>query len=121
MSKLEDKIIAALQEKDIKLELQKPVPINEYPWKTKRSKTSPKSDIYLVDFDLYIEVKGFMTIEAMSKLAYLSNQNFKYYIFQGTEFEWNPVLETSLTAQKDDKESKIKHNTGLKIIGLRGT
>lgn len=33
-----------------------------------------------------------MTYRAVSKLSYLSRQNFRYYIFQGTESEWNPYL-----------------------------
>lgn len=108
MSKIENKIIDELIKNNLKIETQKPVPINDYPWKTKFSKTPPKSDIYIVDYDLYIEVKGFMTIQAMSKLAYLSNQKFKYYIFQGTEYEWNPYIGTKLNENKKEFESKQK-------------
>jgi len=97
MSKLEKKIQDELTRNRINFEIQKPVPIDNYPWQTSRSKTSPKCDIYLVDFDLYIEVKGFMTYMAVSKLSFLSRQNFKYYIFQGTEPQWNPTLHYYLT------------------------
>jgi len=97
MSKLEKKIQDELTRNRINFEIQKPVPIDNYPWQTSRSKTSPKCDIYLVDFDLYIEVKGFMTYMAVSKLSFLSRQNFKYYIFQGTEPQWNPTLHSYLT------------------------
>jgi len=109
MSKLELKIQEELLRNGIKFETHKPVPIDNYPWQTSRSKTSPKCDIYLTDFDLYIEVKGFMTYQAVSKLSYLSRQNFKYYIFQGTEPQWNPTIDTYLNFFKisTEKETKI--------------
>ena len=96
MSKIEQHIISELAKHNINMEFQKPVPIDDYPWKTSLSRSAPKCDIYLVDYDLYIEVKGFMTIEAMSKLAFLSNQSYKYYIFHATEFDWNPYLDSNI-------------------------
>lgn len=99
MSNLESRILDALKKNNIDYEVQIPVPINEYPWKTIRSKTPPKSDIYLPKFDLYVEVKGFMTYQAVSKLAYLSKQKFHYYIFQGTEPQWDPSIETYLSKE----------------------
>lgn len=105
MSKLEDKILAGLSNNSIDFEVQIPVPLDNYPWKTHRTKTSPKSDIYLPKFDLYVEVKGFMTYRAVSKLSYLSRQNFRYYIFQGTESEWNPYLESYL--EKENQQNLI--------------
>ena len=97
MSILEQQIQNELTKHKIKFELHKPVPLDKYPWKTDRSKTSPKCDIYLTDLDLYIEVKGFMTYQAVSKLSFLSRQNFNYYIFQGTEPEWNPFIGTYIS------------------------
>ena len=96
MSKLEERIQSELKRNHIEYEIQKPVPLDIYPWKTSRSMTNPKCDIYLNKFDLYIEVKGFMTYQAVSKLSYLSRQDFKYYIFQGTEHEWNPLIDTNI-------------------------
>lgn len=96
MSKLEERIQNELKINQINFEIQKPVPIENYPWKTNRSFKSPKCDIYLNDFDLYIEIKGFMTYQAVSKLSYLSRQDYKYYIFQGTEPEWNPFISTNI-------------------------
>lgn len=109
MSKLEQKIQEELLRNGINFETHKPVPIDNYPWQTSRSMTSPKCDIYLTDLDLYIEVKGFMTYQAVSKLSYLSRQNFNYYIFQGTESQWNPTIDTYLNFNKFaiDKETKI--------------
>jgi len=109
MSKLELKIQDALLRNGINFETQKPVPIDNYPWKTSRSASSPKCDIYLTEFDLYIEVKGFMTYQAVSKLSYLSRQHFNYYIFQGTETQWNPTIDTYLNISKIEvnQESKI--------------
>jgi hypothetical protein len=50
-----------------------------------------------------------MTYQAVSKLSYLSRQNFNYYIFQGTESQWNPTIDTYLNFNKivKDKETKI--------------
>jgi hypothetical protein len=109
MSKLEQKIQDELLRNGINFETQKPVPIDNYPWQSNRSMTSPRCDIYLTDLDLYIEVKGFMTYQAVSKLSYLSRQNFNYYIFQGTESQWNPTIDTYLNFNKivKDKETKI--------------
>jgi len=126
MSKLEERILNELKKNRIKFETQKPVPIDDYPWKTTRSLTSPKSDIYLNDLDLYIEIKGFMTYQAVSKLSYLSKQNFKYYIFQGTEHEWNPFIETFIekkennTTQRNSEklENNIKHQLD-ELINLK--
>jgi hypothetical protein len=108
MSKLEQKIQDKLALNGIKFEIQKSVPIDSYPWQTSRSKSSPKCDIYLNDFDLYVEVKGFMTYEAVSRLSYLSRQNFKYYIFQGTEPQWDPTIKSFLQKEVINKQSETK-------------
>ncbi len=121
MSKLEQKIQDELARNGIFFETQKPVPIDNYPWQTNRSRTSPKCDIYLIDFDLYIEVKGFMTYQAVSKLSYLSRQNFKYYIFQGTEPQWNPTIDTFLDfadISKNNESKKIRFNINHQIQEL---
>lgn len=109
MSKLEEKIQGELLKNGINFETQKPVPVDNYPWQSSRSLTSPKCDIYLTDLDLYIEVKGFMTYQAVSKLSFLSRQNFNYYIFQGTESQWDPTIDTYVSFNKitRDKETKI--------------
>jgi hypothetical protein len=64
--------------------------------------------------DLYIEIKGFMTYQAVSKLSFLSRQNFRYYIFQGTESQWNPYIDTFLVNNIEvtnpiQVERNIKH------------
>lgn len=126
MSKLEERIQNELKLNKINFETHKPVPLDNYPWKTNRSMTSPKCDIYLTDFDIYIEVKGFMTYQAVSKLSYLSKQDFKYYIFQGTEFEWNPFIDTNITTYNESinlknsakLENNIKHQLD-ELINLK--
>jgi ferritin len=126
MSKLEQRIQNELSSHQIKFELQKAVPIENYPWQTSRSKSAPKCDIYLNDFDLYIEVKGFMTYQAVSKLSYLSRQGFKYYIFQGTEPEWNPSIESNFSFDKNSDilkgsrqvEANIKHQIN-ELVNLK--
>jgi hypothetical protein len=126
MSKLEERIQSELRRNQINFVIQKAIPLDNYPWKTNRSLTSPKCDIYLIDFDLYIEIKGFMTYQAVSKLSYLSRQDFKYYIFQGTESEWDPVIETYITTDNNPTyllksirlESNIKHQLN-ELINLK--
>jgi len=126
MSKLEERIQSELRRNHINFEIQKPVPLDNYPWKTSRTMTSTKCDIYLNDFDLYIEVKGFMTYQAVSKLSYLSRQDFKYYIFQGTEHEWDPFIDTNISTDNNTKrhcnsaglENNIKHQLD-EIINLK--
>lgn len=126
MSKLEERIQSELRRNQINFEIQKPVPLDNYPWKTSRSMTNPKCDIYLNDFDLYIEVKGFMTYQAVSKLSYLSRQDLKYYIFQGTEYEWDPFIGTNFTTGSNPTnvnnsarlERNIKHQLG-ELINLK--
>jgi len=126
MSKLEERIQNELKRNKIHFEIQKPVPLENYPWKTHRSLTSTKCDIYLNDFDLFIEIKGFMTYQAVSKLSYLSRQEFKYYIFQGTEPDWNPFIGTNInisnleTNHKNSKklEANINHQLS-EIINLK--
>lgn len=126
MSKLEERIKTELRRNQINFEIQKPVPLDNHPWKTNRSLTSPKCDIFLNDFDLYIEIKGFMTYQAVSKLSYLSRQDIKYYIFQGTEAEWNPFIDTNITIGNSPTnikisarlETNIKHQLD-ELINLR--
>jgi len=114
MSKLENRIKDFLTRNNIAFVEQKPVPIDDYPWKTSQSKSSPKSDLYLPDYDLHVEVKGFMTYQAVSKLSFLSRQNFRYYIFQGTEIQWNPYIDSFLVnnigvSNRIQLETNIKH------------
>ncbi len=122
MSKLENRILVELNEYKINYETQVPVPIENYPWKTERTKTSPKCDIYLPEFDLFIEVKGFMTYQAVSKLSYLSRQDFKYYIFQGTEPQWNPYIDSYLYKNNENigmtKKSKMDNLINFQINEL---
>ena len=95
MSKLEEYIEQLLIEESITFERQNKMPLDEWPWKKPRSHR-PKCDFFLPDTKIYIEVKGFMTIHAMAKLAWLSRQTFRYYILQGTEDDWNPYLNSPL-------------------------
>jgi hypothetical protein len=110
MSKLEERIQESLSKNRIRFEIQKAIPIEDYPWKTNLSKTPPKCDIFLNNYDIYIEIKGFMTYNAVSKLSYLSRQSFKYYIFQGTEPEWNPFIDTFISTEEIKKSKKLESN-----------
>lgn len=87
MSKLEEYIYKELREKNIEFEIQKIIPLDDCPWK-KGKNIKSISDIYLPKSKTYIEIKGFMTIFAMSKMSRFCKQNINYYIFQGTEYDW---------------------------------
>jgi hypothetical protein len=60
-------------------------------------------------------VKGFMTYRAVSKLSYLSRQSFKYYIFQGTETEWNPLIETYIPLDTNSIIQKVNRQLDANI------
>ncbi len=108
MSKLEENVKQFLMDSGIYFESERPIPVVNYPWKTKHSRKSPKCDIYINSLDLYIEVKGFMTMEAMAKMGFFTTQeNIKYYIFQGTEWEWNPWI-NEIKSSKHDYTSMRK-------------
>jgi len=96
MSELESTIQSQLQEHRVQLRPQERIPVASWPWKRPRSHR-PKCDFFLPQGKIYVEVKGFMTIHAMAKLAWFCRQEgIRYYIFQGTEEDWNPYLESPL-------------------------
>ena len=115
MSKLEDTLEQYLKENNIEFKKQVPIPIETWPWKTEKSKSSPKCDFFLPSIDLYIEVKGYMTIEAMSKMQFLCDQkNLNYYIFQGTEHEWS--LSCSIFCPERGEEPVSKSGMLKRVI-----
>lgn len=115
MSKSEDLLANIFTSNKIVFKTQIPVPIIDYPWKTKKSRTSPKCDFFIPEYNLYIEVKGFMTIEAMAKMKYLSKQKFNYYIFQCTESDWDPFIGNLVTHNNRNSKDFKNKTTQLKI------
>ena len=115
MSKLEDRIEKSFIENGISYEKQKPIIITDYPWKTNRSRSSPKVDFYLPENNLYIEIKGFMTMEAMSKMSFLARQCCNYYIFQGTEYEWNPFIENDTPIKSKEFKGTLSNSKQLEL------
>jgi len=99
MSKNEDRVSNSLTELGIVFEREKPIPINIYPWRNLKSKLNHKVDFYIPNNDIFIEIKGWMTIHAMSKMMWLANNLNNYYIFQMTENDWNPFLDSPLKHQ----------------------
>src|SRR6266700_3362665 len=88
MSKLEDDVKAVLVNAAVTFECQNKIPLDKWPWKKSRSH-QPKCDFFLPQASIYVEVKGFMTIHAMSKMSWLCRQeNIRYYILQGSEDNW---------------------------------
>jgi hypothetical protein len=85
MSSTEDNVKAILTSMNIDFEQQKEMPLKEWPWKTSRSRHAPKCDFYVKTTNLYVEVKGFMTVEQILKIKWLAQQGFNYYLLQMTE------------------------------------
>jgi len=119
MSKLEDQIEKYFTNNNIEFEKQKPMPVKNWPWKTERSKRSPKCDFYIPAANLYVEVKGYMTIEAMSKLAFFCNQTeFNYFILQGTEIDWDVEIGDYVQCYKDVPSSvagRLRYNVDKQL------
>lgn len=110
MSKLEEKIYKELKDRNIDFEIQKTIPLDNCPWKKGRNIKSV-SDIYLPKSKTYIEIKGFMTIFAMSKMSWFCKQNINYYVFQGTEYDWPIHLNDTILNNYDRSELNTK--TGI--------
>lgn len=52
-----------------------------------------KADFYIPTADLYIEVKGQMTLHQVAKSLYLAQKSaHAYYLYQATEEDWDPTL-----------------------------
>jgi hypothetical protein len=96
MSKVEDIVEVHFIDLGVSFEKQTRIPFDDWPWKKARSH-QPKCDFYLPDGNIYIEVKGFMTIHAMSKLSWFCRQkSINYYILHGTEPDWNPQINSPI-------------------------
>ncbi len=115
MSKNETSIADKLTEAGLIIDISvssRSMPVNDWPWKTSRSKGSPKCDIFIPEGEIYIEIKGLMTIYAMAKMAWLCKRNFNYYIFQSTESEWN------MDYCINPSSRKVKKNIEMQVIEL---
>lgn len=98
------------------------MPVRKWPWMTTRSRVSPTCDLYLPDAKLYVEIKGFMTIYAMAKMAWLSQAGFGYYVFQATEEDWDPFTDALDAARKPPEEGgtrRIRSNVARQVEELR--
>jgi len=85
MSELERTVQTGLEQQNIAFVPQEKIPVETWPWKRPRSH-KPKCDFFLPVGDIYVEVKGFMTIHTMAKMFWFARQsNLNYYILQGTE------------------------------------
>lgn len=94
LSGLEQRAIDELRNRRVSVESgieERRLPLQDWPWKTGRSRKAPTVDLYLPDADVYVEVKGFMTIYAMAKMAWLAQHpDFRYYVLQLSETDWEP-------------------------------
>lgn len=70
-------------------------------------------DIFLSDFDLFIEIKGIMTIEQMMKINWITNRSKKpYCLIQATEEDWLIPFHKSTS---ESKREKVERNFFLQI------
>lgn len=100
MSELERTVQTQLEEQKVQFKPQERIPIDSWSWKRPRSHR-PKCDFFLPDGNIYVEVKGFMTIHAMAKLSWFCRQEgVCYYILQGTEEDWNPYIDSPLSIEQ---------------------
>lgn len=69
-----------------------------------------KCDFYIKERDLYVEVKGFMTLYAVNKLLYLQNHSgVNFYILQTTEEDWITPHDGSCSIkEKNEKNIEIQ-------------
>ena len=93
-SQNESNIAALLAKANIRFETQASMPVTDWPWKTPGSKGPPKSDFYLPDAKLHVEVKGYMTLWVLAKSAWLSQQGFNYYFLQSDDETWDPFADS---------------------------
>ncbi|GAB6392942.1 MAG: hypothetical protein MdMp014T_2315 [Treponematales bacterium] len=118
MSANEQKVAKLLEKQSISYVTQKNMPLEGWPWKTKKSKKSPTCDFYLPDQDIYVEVKGFMTIEAVEKIKFLCKQDFKYYCLQTTEGkDWPETVENQIA---ELKQGTLDYNK-ITLVGWNNT
>jgi len=119
MSQLERTIQVQLEQHKVEFVPQQRIPVESWPWKRPRSH-APKCDFFLPQGNLYVEVKGFMTIHAMAKMSWFCRQkDIRYYIFQGTEEDWSPYIESPLSmepypvpeSKQRRREQNITHQT----------
>lgn len=88
-----------------KIDFKRQAVITNIPWS---SKNTHKTDFLIFNKDhsetLYIEVKGFMTYEAVNILRYLLNNHKEYfYVVQITEEDWIEKYSKELFKSKSNK------------------
>lgn len=77
-------------------------------------------DFYLPDYDLYIEVKGFMTLYQINILKYLLKyRKEKFYILQVTEEDWITPYNKSKYGSLKNKFSLNKEIQYKEILKLK--
>lgn len=76
-------------------------------------------DFYLPELDLYVEVKGFMTLYQVNVLTYLSKYSGKhFYILQVTEEDWIRPYSKEIDGSLSNKfieNKEIQYNEILKL------
>jgi hypothetical protein len=124
MSMMEDKFENFLIKNNI--EYIRSYQINDIPF-TKRK--THLVDFYLPEKDLYIEIKGFMTLYQINVLKYLHHHTEKsFYILQMTEEDWidpyNNEKHKSITnkinmnVEKQFNEIKTLNNNQLSYLSI---
>ncbi len=101
----EGRVAKLLSQAKLRFDKHLRVPITTWPWKTVRSRGAPKCDFYLPDSNIYIEVKGWMTLYGLAKSAWLSKQGFPYYFFQNDDSTWEPFIDSPVPITIIDRKS----------------
>lgn len=102
----EGRVADLLAQAGLRFETQVPMPLQAWPWQTPRSRGAPKCDFHLVDSNIYVEVKGWMTLFGLAKSAWLSQQGFAYYFFQNDDASWEPFVDSPVPLQVVDRKSE---------------
>lgn len=97
MSKLEESVQKSLLDTIPHIERHRKLTLAP-PWS---NATYVTPDLYIPDHNFYIEVKGYMTIEAMMKIVWIAKNSLEpYFLFQATEVDWFPHLYSEGTTKK---------------------
>lgn len=112
MSKLEIKYFEKLKEIDKEIVSKKKILL--------KNGRYYESDFYLPTLDIFIELKGIMTLEKMTRYFLISQQIPNFYVVQATERDWSKSIEQQLEDIKQNKNlSKITQESLLKFIRLK--
>jgi hypothetical protein len=70
---------------------------------------SAEPDFYLPGPDMFIEVKGQMTLHQVAKMLYLAAQpDYRYYVYQSSEEDWDPTIDPLVHVEQAPPDSRAE-------------